>query len=196
MTQEAQKANPDQSPEYWMERLKEGREEALAHLMARFERPILSFVNRKLQGDAGAAQEIAQDVFLKCLQHCRRFEAGRPVAAWLFTLAANTTIDYLRKSKRGMEIQAGGQEALQDPDAPSLSHVSPWEAADRLSRLDALRVAIGGLTQRQRAIVTAYYIQEHPIRHIAERFACAEGTVKATLFQSLAKLRKSMGHQP
>jgi RNA polymerase sigma-70 factor (ECF subfamily) len=180
-----------------MERLKEGREDALAHLMARFERPILSFINRKLLGDTGAAQELTQDVFLKCLQHCRRFEAGRPVAAWLFTLAANTAIDYLRKTKRGMEVQAGqAPDAYRDHDAPSLGHVSPWEAADRRSRLDALHAAIGHLTQRQRAIVTAYYIQEHPVRNIAEPFACAEGTVKATLFQSLAKLRKSMGQQP
>jgi RNA polymerase sigma-70 factor (ECF subfamily) len=197
MTQEAQKANPDQSPEYWMERLKEGHEEALAHLMARFERPVLSFINRKLQGEAGAAQELAQDVFLKCLQHCRRFEAGRPVAAWIFTLAANTAIDYLRKTKRGMEVQAGqALDAFHDHDAPSLSHVSRWEAADRQGRLDSLHAAIGDLTQRQRAMVMAYYIQEHPVRNIAERFACAEGTVKATLFQSLAKLRKSMGQQP
>jgi RNA polymerase sigma-70 factor (ECF subfamily) len=177
-----------------MERLKEGREDALGHLMARFERPILSFINRRLRGEAGAAQDLTQDVFLKCLQHCRRFESGRPVAAWLFTLAANTTIDYLRKAKRGMEVQA--HEAFADLDVPSLSHVSPWDAADRRGRLDALRAAIGDLTQRQRAMVTAYYIQEHPIRNIAELFACAEGTVKATLFQSLAKLRKSLGQQP
>jgi DNA-directed RNA polymerase specialized sigma24 family protein len=45
-------------------------------------------------------------------------------------------------------------------------------------------------------MVKAYYIQEHPIRNIAEHFACAEGTVKATLFQSLVKLRRSMGQQP
>jgi RNA polymerase sigma-70 factor (ECF subfamily) len=197
MTPEAQQASLDHSPEYWMEQLKGGREEALAHLMARFERPILSFINRRLQGETGVAQELTQDVFLKCLQHCRRFETGRPVAAWLFTLAANTTIDYLRRTKRGMEVQAGQAfDVYQDPDAPSLNHVSPWEAADRQSRLDSLHAAIGHLTQRQRAIVTAYYIQEHPIRNIAERFACAEGTVKATLFQSLAKLRKSMRQQP
>ena len=45
------------SPEYWMAQLKAGREEALAHLMARFERPLFAFLHRRLQG----------------LQHCQRF---------------------------------------------------------------------------------------------------------------------------
>jgi len=180
-----------------MEQLKGGREEALAHLMARFERPILSFINRKLQGDAAASKELTQDVFLKCLQNCGHFESGRSVAPWLFTMAANTTIDYLRKTKRGVEVaDFGSLEALADHDSPSLAHVSPWDAADRQDRHDALHAAISNLTQRQKDMVTAYYIQEHPIRNIAERFACAEGTVKATLFQSLVKLRRSMGQQP
>ena len=75
------------TPEYWMAQLKAGREEALAHLMARFERPLFAFLHRRLQGEAGVVQELAQEVFLKCLQHCQRFEEGRPVAAWLFTLS-------------------------------------------------------------------------------------------------------------
>jgi RNA polymerase sigma-70 factor (ECF subfamily) len=197
MTPDIQAAQPAQSPEYWMGRLKDGHEEALAHLMVRFERPILSFISKRLRGEAGAAKDLTQDVFMKCLQHCGRFEAGRPVAAWLFTLAANTATDYLRKSKKGMEVEAGdalGQIA--DRDHRSQSHLSPWEEVDRQRRLEDLRTAIGDLTQRQRAMVMAYYIQEHPIRNIAERFACAEGTVKATLFQSLTKLRRSMGQQP
>ena len=197
MTPDTEKDGLPQSPEYWMEQLKGGREEVLAHLMARFERPILSFINRKLRGDAAASKDLTQDVFLKCLQNCSHFEAGRSVAPWLFTMAANTTIDYLRKTKRGLEVAAfESLEALADTDSPSLSRVSPWDAADRQDRYDELHAAIGNLTQRQRDMVTAYYIQEHPIRNIAERFACAEGTVKATLFQSLVKLRRSMGQQP
>ncbi len=96
-------ASPEEpSPEFWMTQLKAGREEALAHLMARFERPLLAFLHRRLLGEAGVVQELAQEVFLKCLQHCQRFEDGRPVAAWLFTLAANAATDHLRK--RGREV--------------------------------------------------------------------------------------------
>ncbi|MCL1892903.1 MAG: RNA polymerase sigma factor [Holophagaceae bacterium] len=179
------------SPEFWMEQLKEGKEEALAHLMTRFERPVFSFLHKKLRGEIGVVQELTQEVFLKCLQNCHRFESGRPVAAWLFTLAANTATDHLRK--RGRELQTPETFDLPDP-----IQVSPWDQIDQHRKLDSLRASLEELTHRQRAMVVAYYINERPIRNIAEDFGCAEGTVKATLFQSLVKLRKSLGysHEP
>lgn len=178
-----------ETPEYWMARLKAGHEEALAHLMARFERPLCAFLHRRLQGEAGVVQELAQEVFLKCLQHCQRFEEGRPVAAWLFTLAANAATDHLRR--RGREVPP--PETF---DAPDPHQASPWESVDQSRRLQALRGALEGLTPRQRAMVLAYYVHEQPVKRIAQDLGCAEGTVKATLFQSLQKLRKSLGSQP
>ena len=172
-----------------MGQLQEGREEALAHLMARFERPVFSFLHRRLQGETGVVQELTQEVFLKCLQHCQRFEKGRPVAAWLFTLAANTAIDHLRKRNRELPTP----EAFDTPDP---NQESPWEQVDQQHRLNSLKGAMGELTPRQRAMVMAYYIKERPVRNIAEDLGCAEGTVKATLFQSLVKLRKALGQQP
>jgi RNA polymerase sigma-70 factor (ECF subfamily) len=111
------------------------------------------------------------------------------VAAWLFTIAANTATDHLRK--RGREVQAPETFDIRDSQ-----QVSPWEQAEQSQKLEALKNAMEDLTPRQKAILTAFYIKELRIRNIAEDFACSEGTVKATLFQSLVKLRKSMGLQP
>ena len=151
--------------------------------MTRFEKPVFAFLYRRLQGETGVVQELTQDVFLKCLLHCQRFEEGRPVAAWIFTLAANAATDHLRK--RGRE--------LPEPeffDAPDPHQPSPWEQVDQGRRVQALRQSLEGLTPRQKAMVLAYYVAEHPVKQIADELGCAEGTVKATLFQSLAKLRK------
>ena len=172
-----------ETPEMWMAQLRAGREEALAYLMARFERPVFSFLHRRLGGETGVVQELTQEVFLKCLQHCQRFEEGRPVAAWLFTLAANAATDHLRK--RGREVAP--PESF---DAPDPHPLSPWELVDQGRRMKALQEALEGLTPRQRAMILAYYVHERPVKQVAEDFGCAEGTVKATLFQSLAKLRK------
>jgi RNA polymerase sigma-70 factor (ECF subfamily) len=188
---EALAAHPGEefSPEFWMTRLKAGHEEALAHLMARFERPVFSFLHRRLQGEVGVVQELTQEVFLKCLRHCQRFEEGRPVSAWIFTLAANAAIDHLRK--RGRELPA--PEAF---DAPDPHQPSPWDQVDQDRRLRGLKVALEGLTPRQRTMVLAYYVHERPVKQIAAELGCAEGTVKATLFQSLAKLRKNLDVTP
>ncbi len=173
------------SPEIWMTRLKAGHEEALAHLMTRFEKPVFAFIYRRLGGETGVVQELTQEVFLKCLQHCQRFEEGRPVAAWIFTLAANAATDHLRK--RGREVAPPESFDAPDPHQPS-----PWMQVDQGRKLTALQEAIDGLTPRQKAMVMAYYVHEQPVKRIAEDLGCAEGTVKATLFQSLAKLRKTL----
>ena len=179
------------TPELWMTRLKGGHEEALAHLMTRFEKPIFAFLYRRLQGETGVVQELTQEVFLKCFQNCQRFEDGRPVAAWLFTLAANAATDHLRK--RGRELPEPESFDAPDPHQPS-----PWEQVDQQRRVLALQAAMGGLTPRQKAMVQAFYGRDQGVRQIASDLGCAEGTVKATLFQSLAKLRKilEVSHEP
>jgi RNA polymerase sigma-70 factor, ECF subfamily len=182
-----------ESPEHWMSRLKAGHEEALAHLMARFERPIFAFLYRRLQGETGVVQELTQEVFFKCLKHCQRFEEGRPVAAWLFTLAANAATDHLRK--RGREV-APPESDDQTFDAPDPDQPSPWESVDQSRKLTALHEAMENLTPRQRTMILAYYVHEKPVKDIARELNCAEGTVKATLFQSLSKLRKTLGNHP
>ena len=178
-------ASEETSPEFWMLGLQAGHEEALAHLMTRFEKPIFAFLYRRLQGETGVVQELTQEVFLKCLQHCQRFETGRPVAAWLFTLAANAATDHLRK--RGREVPEPEFFDAPDPHPPT-----PWEPVDHHRRVRALREAMEGLTPRQKSMIQAYYVKEHPVKRIALDLACAEGTVKATLFQSLAKLRRTL----
>lgn len=113
------------------------------------------------------------------------------MAAWIFTLAANAATDHLRK--RGRELPP--PEAF---DAPDPHQPAPWDQVDQNRKLKALREALEGLTPRQRTMILAYYVQERPVKQIAEDLGCAEGTVKATLFQSLAKLRKNLDvtHEP
>jgi RNA polymerase sigma factor (sigma-70 family) len=65
-------------------------------------------------------------------------------------------------------------------------------------RVRGLKDAMAGLTARQNAMVQAFYGHDHSVKQIAGDLGCAEGTVKATLFQSLAKLRKilEVKHEP
>ena len=67
---------------------------------------------------------------------------------------------------------------------------------DQDRRLQTLKGALEDLTPRQRTMVLAYYVHERPVKQIAAELGCAEGTVKATLFQSLAKLRKNLDVTP
>ena len=75
---------------------KQGREEAFRELIRRYERPVFSLVFRMVR-DRETAEDLAQDTFVKVLNHIDRYRPEFKLSSWLFKIANNVTIDYLRK---------------------------------------------------------------------------------------------------
>ncbi|MDO9541819.1 MAG: sigma-70 family RNA polymerase sigma factor [Kiritimatiellia bacterium] len=107
-----------------IEQIKAGDDRAFNALMERYKRPIVNFVFRII-GDAAEADDAAQDVFLRTYQTIRKdgFHQGTAkFSTWLFQVARNTAIDYLRRRKRRParsairrgEIAGGPAESLSD----------------------------------------------------------------------------------
>lgn len=76
----------------------EGDESALSVLVDRYLTDVYSFA-LKLTHDPQAAEDIAQESFIKAWKNIRRFLPGNSFQAWVFTIARNTALDYLRKKK-------------------------------------------------------------------------------------------------
>src|SRR3569623_2395291 len=77
---------------------KEGREAAFRELVRRYERPVFSLVHRMVR-DREVAEDLAQDTFIKVLNHIDRYSPEFKFSSWLFTLANNVAIDFLRRKK-------------------------------------------------------------------------------------------------
>src|ERR671932_1792103 len=75
---------------------KEGRESAFRELVRRYERPVFSLIFRMVR-DRQTAEDLAQDTFIKVLNHIDRYRPEFKLSSWLFKIANNVTIDYLRK---------------------------------------------------------------------------------------------------
>ena len=75
-----------------------GDEESFSILLDRYLKYIYNFAYR-LCGNKGDAEDITQDTFLKVWKKIKNYNGKNSFKTWLFTIARNTTIDYLRKKK-------------------------------------------------------------------------------------------------
>src|SRR5918911_4115421 len=74
----------------------QGRDEAFRELVRRYERPVFSLIYRMVR-DREQAEDLAQETFIKVLNHIDRYRPEFKLSSWLFKIANNVTIDYLRK---------------------------------------------------------------------------------------------------
>src|SRR5918911_1015481 len=77
---------------------KEGREQAFRELVRRYERPVFSLIFRMVR-DRQTAEDLAQDTFIKVLNHIDKYSPEFKLSSWLFKIANNVAIDFLRRKK-------------------------------------------------------------------------------------------------
>src|ERR671938_1551620 len=75
---------------------KQGREAAFRELIRRYERPVFSLIFRMVR-DRETAEDLAQETFIKVLNHIDRYRPEFKLSSWLFKIANNVAIDHLRK---------------------------------------------------------------------------------------------------
>jgi RNA polymerase sigma-70 factor (ECF subfamily) len=123
--------------------------------------------------DAHAAEDIAQEAFLRAIRVLDRFDRGRPFAPWLHRIVTNRALDWARA------------HALRRPLEPPSEAVAP-EARSDLS--EDLAEAIGRLAPDQRAVIVLRYLLEHTPGEIAEMLDLPRGTVNSRLRRALDEL--------
>jgi RNA polymerase sigma-70 factor (ECF subfamily) len=130
------------------------------------------------------AEEIAAEVFLKVVKNIERFKGNeRQFRNWLYTIAANSVNDHLRKTARrdGLYINSRDQTDNQVDDCE--------ESTEKLA---LLREAVLSLRPRYQTIITLRFFESLKLTEIAEVLGSSPGTVRSQLARALAKLRKKL----
>src|SRR5260370_20301692 len=104
----------------------QGRDTAFRELVRRYERPVFSLIFRMVR-DRELAEDLAQDTFVKVLNHIDRYRPEFKLSSWLFKIANNVAIDHLRK-RHGPTITMSGSPHAATPDA---SRSTLFEIADQ-----------------------------------------------------------------
>ncbi|HEX6629706.1 MAG TPA: sigma-70 family RNA polymerase sigma factor [Gemmatimonadaceae bacterium] len=172
----------------------EGRERAFRELVRRYERPVFSLVYRMVR-DREAAEDLAQDSFVKVLNHIDRYRPEFKFSSWIFKIANNVAIDYLRKRHVETVSMDGSPHAATagEVEASSFEVASQGETAlDELEAREigtAIERAIARLRPEYRACIMLRHIEGRSYEEIAATLDLPLGTVKTYIHRARNELR-------
>jgi RNA polymerase sigma factor (sigma-70 family) len=130
-------------------------------------------------GDAGVAEELAQDTLVRAWERWSEVSRMESPEGWVFRTGFNLAGSWRRR--RAAERRANRRAT--DPE----HHAAPHPVAE----VEAVRQAVAGLPDRQRAVIVARYYLGYDVAATAALLDCAEGTVKAATSHAVANLRRS-----
>lgn len=162
-----------------------GSADAYRELVRRYQRPILSLIQRML-GDPWEAEDVAQEVFVKAFRNLGRYEPDRKLSSWLFKIAHNTTIDHMRRQRpAAIPLEAtssDGEETWEVLQAPQ--DQAPDRRAQRTEVAAAIAASLGRLKPQYREVLLLRFQQGLAYREIADVLGLRIGTVKIHLHRA------------
>ena len=152
-----------------------GSEAAFEQIVRRHQRAVLTLLVR-LTGDAGLAEDLAQETFVKAFRSLGAFDTARRLSSWLLRIAHNTGIDALRRQRLKtvpLETAAADNQPL-DPEAPA--EADPLERAALAGALDS---AMQRLTPTQRAAMSLRYEEGLSFADVGQVLGMPEATARS-----------------
>jgi RNA polymerase sigma-70 factor, ECF subfamily len=164
-----------------------GREDAFRELVRRYERPVFSLIFRMVR-DRETSEDLAQDTFIKVLNHIDRYRPEFRLSSWLFKIANNVAIDHLRKrhaasaaevEATSFDVRARQENALEELEARELG--------------GAIERAIAALRPEYRSCIVLRHVEGRSYEEIAAMLDLPLGTVKTYIHRARHQLREALG---
>lgn len=177
-----------------IDKAKQGDDRAFDKLTQRYRKSVYYLIFRMVR-NAEDAEDLTQDTFVKSYGSITKFDPKFAFSTWLFRIATNNCIDFLRKRRMQMlsinetlnHDESGGLYLqLVDPA------MIPYEEMLKQQRQRYLMLAIEQLPERYQKLVHLRYFMELSYDEIAEQLSLPLGTVKAQLHRSRELLNQSL----
>lgn len=173
----------DAEDRHLVEAFRRGEESAFAALVIKYRESVYR-VARRMLGNHEDAADAAQEVFIRAHRALPRFDGRSQVSTWLYRITVNLCLDIRGRLSR-MPL-ADDEEVLRDRCAgPAIEDEAEGRETGRI-----VARAVATLPPRQKAMVVLRLYQDLPYAEIARIMGCSEGTVKATMFAALRRLRR------
>ena len=167
---------------------------AYDELIRRYQRKIYQLVYN-MTSNREDAEDLVQDVFVKAYSALERFKGDSSFYTWIYRIAVNRAINYLKKRKRNtaMSLDDIDQGVERDPNFVALqSRESPVRDATLSELQKKLNEALQALSENHRAVVVLHDIQGIQHDEIARMLKCSSGTVRSRLFYARQELQKQL----
>jgi len=163
-------------------RIKFSDAEAFKTVFAFYHEGIFNFVHYKL-GNVAAAEDIVQDVFIKLWENRHQIKEDRSLKSYLFTIANNLALNYIRHAKIAMKFQ-------QELSAESSLQESPQASLEKKEAHEKLLAGIAALPEKQRIVFMMSRMEQLSYQEIAERLDISIKTVESHIGNALKILRQ------
>jgi len=178
-----------------MLRVKAGDESAFDYLVQKYRRPLVSFMYRMAR-NTSAAEDLAQEVFLRVYRSRQTYEASAKFTTWLYRIATNLAVNHARDTRHErpevtVSLDEPNEESGTTLDVPD-SNISAEENLVRRERMQAIRAKVEALPERQRLAVVMHKYQQMDYKQIADVLKLSESATKSLLFRAYQTLREQL----
>ena len=178
-----------------MLRVKTGDQSAFDYLVQKYRRPMVSFMYRMAR-NAAAAEDLAQEVFLRVYRSRETYEASAKFTTWLYRIATNLAVNHARDTRHERPEM---QVSLDEPDeetgttfeVPDAS-LNAEQQIVRRERMLAIRKKVEALPEQQRLAVIMHKYQQMDYKQIADVLKKSESATKSLLFRAYETLREQL----
>jgi RNA polymerase sigma-70 factor, ECF subfamily len=161
----------------------DGDDRAFSILYDRYKRSLYVF-GLKMLGEADAAGDLVQDVFLRVYE--RRGQLSRPESfrSWLFAIGRNRCLSQLRRNRRRVPLDEAPPETI--------AVEAPADGVEAEEELSLVRRALAGLKVEYREVLVLREYQNLSYREIAEITESTESAVKSRIFKARRALHETL----
>lgn len=177
----------------YVEQALKGNESAYAKLVDKYERSIYFHI-RKMIKEKELVEDLVQEVFMKAFHNLTSYSNEYAFSTWLYRIATNHTIDYLRKKKlQTLSIDQpyktrDGDMEMQLPD----TNFATDEPVIKKERKNMVQDAIHNLPEKYKVVIQMRHMEEKSYQEISEILDLPLGTVKAHIFRARELLYKAL----
>jgi RNA polymerase sigma-70 factor (ECF subfamily) len=165
-------------------RAKQGDQAAFAEFYTRHHDAVYTYLYYRTN-DVQVAEDLTGEVFLRLVAKMDKFTyRGRPILAWLYTIARNLLIDHQRKQAQFGTLELENQWETSDP--------SPPEVAERGLTRECLIRSLKHLTEDQQRVIVHKLIEGRSNAEVADLLGKTEGAIKSLQHRALASLRRAV----
>lgn len=166
-----------------------GDQPSLEVLIKRYIKPIYSFACRYVN-DTEATEDITQEVFVKAWRHIKKFDQSKSFKTWIFSIAKNTAMDFLKKKKTipfsAFDTENGNAVTDKLADPSSL----PQILLERSGAAQMLNAAREKILPKYGTVLSMHYNERLNFREIAEKLGEPLNTIKSRHRRALILLKR------
>ncbi len=164
---------------------KNNDEKAYAEILSRYREPIFYMLLKMVKSEI-EAEDLTIEAFGKAFKKLDQYEPKYAFSTWLYRIATNNCIDFIRKKKMktfSLDAQQEGEENAKKFE-PVAYTLTPEEKAIKDQKIEVVHQVVSQLKPRYKSLIELRYFKEYSYQEISKELNLPLGTVKAQLFRA------------